>query len=177
MTHRQCCIKFIGPTTLDDSESDPDLGFVVGVNRFTAGNLKSEFPSEIIFFSQRIAVIGLRSFFVLKIIVLLRYRREMRSRLAQRIALRNRVNRRKTLDQLSVVDMLMYIAFRSDLLLQIRSQRRYDHIWSHFYSEDGGEMTESGDDWDDFIDHDVKTFVERGDVVNAYIRASGPLVR
>ena len=108
-------------------------------------------------------------------------RREMRSRkrtqIAQRIAGRNRVNRRKTLDQLSEVDMLMYIAFRSDLLLQIRSQRRYDHIWSHFFSEDGGEMTESGDDWDDFIDHDVKTFVERGDVVNAYIRASGPLVR
>ena len=52
-----------------------------------------------------------------------------------------------------------------------------DHIWSHFFSEDGSEMTESGDDWDDFIDHDVKTFVERGDVVNAYIRASGPLVR
>ena len=108
-------------------------------------------------------------------------RREMRSRkrtrIAQRIAGRNRFNRRKTLDQLSEVDMLMYIAFRSDLLLQIRSQRRYDHIWSHFFSEDGDEMTETGDDWDDFIDHDVKTLVERGDVGKAYIRASGPLVR
>ena len=35
----------------------------------------------------------------------------------------------------------------------------------------------TGDDWDDFIDHDVKTLVERGDVEKAYIRASGPLVR
>ena len=79
--------------------------------------------------------------------LLLRYRREMRSRkrtqIAQRIALRNRVNRRKTLDQLSQVDMLMYIAFRSDLLLQIRSQRRYDHIWSSCYSENDDEMTET----------------------------------
>ena len=104
-------------------------------------------------------------------------RSRKRTRIAQRIAGRNRVNRRKTLDQLSEVDMLMYIAFRSDLVLQIRSQRRYDHIWGYCYSEYGDEMTESGDDWDDFIDHDVKTFVERGDVVNAYIRASGPLVR
>ena len=54
----------------------------------------------------------------------------------------------------------MYIAFRSDLLLQIRSQRRYDHIWSSCYSENDDEMTETGDDWDDFIDHDVKTLVE-----------------
>ena len=73
--------------------------------------------------------------------------------------------------------MSVYNVFCSDLLLQIRSQRRYDHIWSHFYSEYGDEVTESGDDWDDFIDHDVKTLVERGDVEKAYIRASGPLVR
>ena len=72
---------------------------------------------------------------------------------------------------------MLFAAIVFSRFVHTASQRRYDHIWSSCYSENDDEMTETGDDWDDFIDHDVKTLVERGDVEKAYIRASGPLVR
>lgn len=75
-------------------------------------------------------------------------------------------------DRLSEVDMLVYIAYRSDLLLQIRFQRRYNHSWFYPSSEVVGEMTESLHEFEDCINADIETLVERGDVKKAFILAS-----